>query len=134
MYNEKVNDEQLEVMVCDAPIGSSEYCEELLNKVINHKSYGRLFVPESDGKKLLLQLLPVKQAIAAGENSRLYFNVARTYKLVMKSLMENQLDPDISREDVECLAKSNKKLSLDEIESMERPDVMTYQFMRYGEY
>ena len=70
---------------------------EILTAIIYHKKYGKKFVPEVDGKKILMEMLPYDEAKAAGKNSELYQKVISAFYTVTEylTMMQNGITPSI---------------------------------------
>jgi len=62
----------------------------ILEEIVNSKKLGESFIPEIDGRKLLKEILPIEQAIAAGKDSELYREVTLAYRKIMREMFKIQ--------------------------------------------
>jgi hypothetical protein len=71
---------------------------EILTAIIYNQKFGKTFVPEVDGKKIMMKMLPLEEAKAAGKGSELYQKVVSTFKTVTEylTMMQNGITPNIS--------------------------------------
>jgi len=82
----------------DKTINTTTDTNEILTAIIYSKKFGKTFVPEVDGKKILMEMLPYDEAKAAGKSSELYQKVLSTFKAVTEylTMMQNGITPNIS--------------------------------------
>lgn len=69
----------------------------ILTAIIYNKQFGKKFVPEVDGKKIMMEMLPYEEAKAAGKGSELYQKVLSAFHTVTEylTMMENGITPSI---------------------------------------
>lgn len=70
---------------------------KILETIINSKRYGESFIPEVDGKEMLMKMLPLEEAKAAGKGSELYQRVLSAFNTVTEylTMMQNGITPSI---------------------------------------
>ncbi|MGV8172006.1 MAG: hypothetical protein ACP5OA_04910 [Candidatus Woesearchaeota archaeon] len=60
---------------------------KILEKIVNSEKFGESFIPEVDGKKMLIEMLPIEQAKIAGKGSEIYNTVIVAYKTIMEDIV-----------------------------------------------
>jgi hypothetical protein len=63
---------------------------KVLETIVNSPKYGKNFLPEVEGRDMLIELLHVEETIAAGRDSIEYKNVKSAYRTIMDNLIDRQ--------------------------------------------
>jgi hypothetical protein len=113
----------------DTTINTTTNSTEILTEIINSKKFGKTFVPEVDGKIIMMQMLPIEQAKAEGKGSPLYQEVLSTIHTVTEYLlmMQNGITPQIP------VHESNRRHCGPCSDTVRRSEQRPYQGV-YGNY